>query len=266
MLYCCSNLPCHSGHKFGCDVDIPWVGIRILYPMTLQELITWVISIAVSGVYFKTKNWLLSNILGVAFSVYAIENISIGSFEISTILLCGLFFYDIFWVFATDMILTGDSVMVTVAKSLDAPIKLLFPKNAKPDFSMLGLGDIVIPGMFVALLLRFDAERANVKNYTETRFPKPYFHAGIVAYALGLCLTVMVMEYFKAAQPALLYLVPACLLSAMLMATVRKEFKALWAYDEEAPNLEHKDCNPEEKAGPSTADSTATAVESKKTS
>ena len=35
------------------------------------------------------------------------------------VLLSGLFFYDIFWVF-------GTPVMVTVAKSLDAPIKLLF--------------------------------------------------------------------------------------------------------------------------------------------
>lgn len=47
------------------------------------------------------------------------------------------------------------------AKSFDAPIKLLFPRaleegsKAMP-FSMLGLGDIVIPGIFVALILRFD--------------------------------------------------------------------------------------------------------------
>jgi minor histocompatibility antigen H13 len=57
-------------------------------------------------------------------------------------LLWGLFFYDIFWVYGTD-------VMVTVAKSLDAPIKLLFPidfTTTPPKFSMLGLGDIVIPG------------------------------------------------------------------------------------------------------------------------
>ena len=37
------------------------------------------------------------------------------------LLLSGLFFYDIFWVF-------GTPVMVSVAKSLDAPIKLLFPR------------------------------------------------------------------------------------------------------------------------------------------
>ena len=40
--------------------------------------------------------------------------------------------------------------MVTVARSFDAPVKLLFPKDifaAEFSFAMLGLGDIVIPGL-----------------------------------------------------------------------------------------------------------------------
>ena len=52
--------------------------------------------------------------------------------------------------------------MVTVAKSFDAPIKLVFPQDllenglAAKNFAMLGLGDIVIPGIFIALMLRYD--------------------------------------------------------------------------------------------------------------
>ena len=40
--------------------------------------------------------------------------------------------------------------MVTVARSFDAPVKLLFPKDifvSEYQFAMLGLGDIVIPGL-----------------------------------------------------------------------------------------------------------------------
>ena len=76
---------------------------------------------------------------------------------------------------------------------------------------MLGLGDIVIPGAFVALGLRYDYARhllsapkgqsASVGSYS-----KPYFHAGMVAYVAGLATTMTVMHVFKAAQPALLYL------------------------------------------------------------
>ena len=50
-----------------------------------------------------------------------LEKVSIGSYKIGAGLLTGLFFYDIFWVFGTD-------VMITVAKSFDGPIKILFPR------------------------------------------------------------------------------------------------------------------------------------------
>ncbi|KAK8104119.1 uncharacterized protein PG998_011152 [Apiospora kogelbergensis] len=49
---------------------------------------------------------------------------------------------------------SGDPYMVTVATKLDVPIKLVFEGPTKA--SMLGLGDIVVPGMFVGLCLRFD--------------------------------------------------------------------------------------------------------------
>lgn len=53
--------------------------------------------------------------------------------------------------------------MVTVAKSLDVPIKLMFPRPGDPDHptkapshAMLGLGDVVLPGIVIGLALRFD--------------------------------------------------------------------------------------------------------------
>jgi minor histocompatibility antigen H13 len=133
--------------------------------------------------------------------------------------------------------------MVTVAKNLDGPIKILFPRSLVPnaagklDLSLLGLGDIVIPGFFLALLLRFDAHNANVPYFPKTNihlpFPKPYFHSALFAYVLGLATTLFVMIQFNAAQPALLYLVPACLGSSLLCALVRGELKQLFEYSEE---------------------------------
>ena len=93
--------------------------------------------------------------LGFAFAVNGIELLHLNNVVTGCILLGGLFFYDIFWVF-------GTNVMVTVAKSFEAPIKLVFPQDFlekgldADNFAMLGLGDIVIPGIFIALLLRFD--------------------------------------------------------------------------------------------------------------
>ena len=103
----------------------------------------------------------------------------------------------------------GTDVMVTVAKSLDGPIKLLFPRTGtsgiwtafspnteKIEMSLLGLGDIVIPGFFLSLLLRFDAHLAEVPYFPLSihySFPKPYFHSGLLGYVIGLATTLYVM-------------------------------------------------------------------------
>merc|ERR1711897_113429 len=87
---------------------------------------------------------------------------------------------------------------------------------------MLGLGDIVIPGILVALMLRLDE---HIKPGS-----KKYFLSTFVAYILGLCGTIVVMHVFKHAQPALLYLVPACLGAPIFMALIRGDIKSMFSY------------------------------------
>jgi len=211
---------------------------------SLAGLAAFVLAAGIVYLYFfQGKHWTLNNVLGICFCLQGIERFSLGTYKIGAILLVGLFFYDIFWVFGTE-------VMVTVAKNLDGPIKLLFPRSLTPneetgkiDLSLLGLGDIVIPGFFLALLLRFDAHLAKIgttKIDIHQSFPKPYFHSALIAYVLGLITTLVVMIQFNAAQPALLYLVPACLGSSFLCATIRGEVKELLDYSEEEEEAEEK--------------------------
>jgi len=167
--------------------------------------------------YASKKHWLANNVLGLAFCIQGIEMLSLGSFKTGAILLGGLFVYDIFWVFFTP-------VMVSVAKSFDAPIKLLFPTaDAARPFSMLGLGDIVIPGIFVALALRFDVSRG-IKNR--------YFNGAFLGYAVGMAVTIIVMNWFQAAQPALLYLVPCVIGFVAVPSLWYGEVKQLLEFDE----------------------------------
>lgn len=215
----------------------PWEWSIIV---SFMEILAFVMSAAIVGwYYYQAKPWYLNNILGISFCMQGIERFSLGTYKIGAILLVGLFFYDIFWVFGTD-------VMVTVAKNLDGPIKILLPRSLAvdevtgkmKDLSLLGLGDIVIPGFFLALLLRFDAHKAAANESKKAMemhdyFPKPYFHSALAAYVAGLGLTLFIMMRFNAAQPALLYLVPACLGSSFLCAFVRGEIKELLDYSEE---------------------------------
>ena len=49
------------------------------------------------------------------------------------------------------------------------------------------------------------------------------------------CSTIIVMHTYRAAQPALLYLSPACLLAIGGTAAIRGELKAVWNFvDEDA--------------------------------
>ena len=125
--------------------------------LTISEIVALIPSIIFSYFYFKTKHFMMNNVLGISFCVQTIERVSLGSYKIGAILLAGLFFYDIFWVFGTE-------VMVTVAKSFDGPIKLLFRRSfetvvdgvvKKAEFSLLGLGDIVVPGKMLSSLLTY---------------------------------------------------------------------------------------------------------------
>ena len=120
--------------------------------------ITSVLSALIAVLYFNLvdKPWWLTNLLGFAFSYTAIQLMSPTTFWTGTLVLTSLFFYDIYFVFFTPL-------MITVATKLDIPVKLLFPRPpgadddpSKKALAMLGLGDIVIPGIMIGLALRFD--------------------------------------------------------------------------------------------------------------
>ena len=76
-----------------------------------QEPLDWsfnlpeALSLAAAGLfclwYHRQRHWLANNALGLAFSIQGIEHLSVGAVQTGVILLSGLFFYDIFFVFFT---------------------------------------------------------------------------------------------------------------------------------------------------------------------
>jgi len=165
----------------------------------------------------------LNNIIASSLAFTLIDMLRLDGFKTGCVLLTGLFFYDVWWVF-------GTPVMIDVATRLEAPIVLMWPRTLIPisGLSMLGLGDIVIPGTFVATCLRFDYSRRQRtsdmdKSASSLPFPKPYFKAALFAYMIALNTTSLVVQWFDRPQPALLYISPACIGAFLYTARRRNE-------------------------------------------
>jgi minor histocompatibility antigen H13 len=90
-----------------------------------------------------------------------------------------------------------------------------------------------VPGIFIALVLRMDVARAAAAPAGQPPAAR-YFTSAMVGYVGGLATTIAVMNLFNAAQPALLYIVPAVLGSVATRALVAGEARAVFAWSEEA--------------------------------
>jgi len=177
----------------------------------------------------------LNDCLGWGIAMASLGVLALESFAAAAALLVGLFCYDAFFVFKSD-------VMLTVATQIEAPAKFLFARlrddgDLSYPFSVLGLGDIVVPGAFVSLLREVDTDGLSADTRTSTRprtaearAESPYFFVGLAAYAFGLGGTFVANYVTRAGQPALVYIVPSLLVAALATAASRGELEQLLAY------------------------------------
>ncbi|KAI4241945.1 MAG: hypothetical protein LQ352_007351 [Teloschistes flavicans] len=121
---------------------------------------------------FIARPWYLTNVLGFAFAYSSLQLISPTTPSVGTMVLGALLLYDVYFVFFTPM-------MVAVAKQLDVPAKLVFPRPTDPakpsekQLAMLGLGDVALPGMMIGFALRLDL----YLHYLKKQMHKPIVKA-----------------------------------------------------------------------------------------
>ena len=89
------------------------------------------------------------------------------------------------------------------------------------QFTLIGLGDIVLPGLLLCFALRFDDSKGLDPRTS-------YFALTMAGYCLGLTLCEIVVGTFHWAQPAMIYLVPGTLIPFALTAYRRGELGELW--------------------------------------
>ncbi|CAB1332864.1 unnamed protein product, partial [Coregonus sp. 'balchen'] len=226
---------------------------------TLAELLAFSLSVMLVLIWVLTGHWLLMDALAMGLCVAMIAFVRLPSLKVSCLLLSGLLIYDVFWVFFSAYIFNSN-VMVKVATQpadnpldvlsrklhlgpgmgrdvprLSLPGKLVFPSSTGSHFSMLGIGDIVMPGLLLCFVLRYD----NYKKQANGEAGSPgtpgrmgrvsYFHCTLIGYFVGLLTATVASRIHRAAQPALLYLVPFTLLPLLTMAYLKGDLRRMWS-------------------------------------
>ncbi len=197
------------------------------------------------------------------------------SFKICTILLSILFFYDIFFVFITPALTSdGKSVMVEVATGggtgEQLPMVLKVPHMGKNPYnacwipySMLGFGDILVPGLLLSYCHSFDLLRETpVKAYWTLSYICEYLcylasvqngkyrtYVSCPGYWLSLLVCFAGLFLMDNAQPALLYIVPGTLVPVAALALARGEFRDFWEGDSGEEDEDEEDGTDDVAAG-----------------
>lgn len=91
-----------------------------LFETVSKYLFSPLLALLLALLYLSEKHWLLNNLFALFFTVTAIQHASLRSFTLALPVLWTLFFYDLYWVYQSE-------VMVTVARGVDLPLKLQFP-------------------------------------------------------------------------------------------------------------------------------------------
>jgi signal peptide peptidase-like protein 2B len=210
---------------------------------TVPYLVSFTVSLVVSIIWLIWRReawaWVLQDMMGFGLLLLMQKLLRLRNAKTASILLIMAFFYDIFWVFVSPLIFES-SVMVTVATGGDSgepiPMLLACPKigGGGGGLSMLGLGDIALPGLFLSFLLRYDYKRfSNHKGSDDLGalfwMKNSYFVVGVVMYIVGLAATDFALFVMQMGQPALLYLVPCTLGVTVILAYKRGDLSHMWS-------------------------------------
>ncbi|XP_073102733.1 signal peptide peptidase-like 1 isoform X2 [Elaeis guineensis] len=240
LFFCFSPYVAYIKSQF--NLMDPFVSRCCSKSFTRSQGILLLLCIGIVVAWLVSGHWVLNNLLGISICIAFVSHVRLPNIKICTLLLVCLFVYDIFWVFFSERFF-GANVMVSVAtqkasnpvhtvanslslpglqlitKKLELPVKLVFPRNlmgglipgsTAGEYMMLGLGDMAIPGMLLALVLCFDHQKnrdTEISLDTSSSKGHKYIWYGLSGYAVGLITALAAGILSQSPQPALLYLV-----------------------------------------------------------
>ena len=216
------------------------VWLPFLEQVSLSHIVCFFAGITIAAVWYALRFsglvWPLHDLMSVSLCLQILSTVRFQDIKVSTVLLSLALLYDIFWVFISPL-LFSENVMIATAtgkghtwsNTTDTPpaemipMLLVVPKvlDWAGGVTLLGLGDVVLPGLLVSFSLRVDV----IKGYG---WWGGYFGYMVCGYAVGMALAIFASMVMHMGQPALLYLVPCTLFPFLSLAYSRGELQELW--------------------------------------
>lgn len=228
-------------------IKVPFFGA-----VSYLTLIVSPFCIAFAAVWARYRDlsfaWIGQDILGIALIITVLQIVRVPNLKVGTVLLGCAFLYDIFWVFISKE-LFHESVMIVVARGDKSgedgiPMLLKIPRMFDPwgGYSIIGFGDILLPGLLIAFSLRYDwLAKKNLRS--------GYFLWAMFAYGFGLLITYVALNLMDGhGQPALLYIVPFTLGTMLTLGRKRGDLKNLWTIGEPERVCSHVQLLPTEES------------------
>ena len=192
------------------------------FDLNFFEISSFFISGLLIALYFITRHWIINDIICFCLAFTTLSFIILKSFMLCFVCLFAFFIYDTFWVFYSEKIFT-ENVMVVAATSIQIPIKIEFPilfsNNPIKNCMLLGLGDILLPGMIIKYCRRFDALKLKLdKKKPGLRKKKnkmDFYLYNLILYFISVALAMIMMFVFNHGQPVLFYISPIFILGLM---------------------------------------------------
>jgi len=229
------DLPC-LGHVTGSGATAAALGAACMLAWFLTRHQSW--------------SWVPQDVVGVLLCALFCRQIRVPSLRLAVAISAVFLVYDVIMVFLTPL-LVGSSVMIDVATAgapvavIDQgcycrlnpddwavcgagermPILFAVPRTSdyRGGFALLGLGDVVIPGLIVTLALRMDVNLAGSVRGS-------YWLTALGSYAAGLACANVAVVTTGLGQPALLYIMPFVAVGLTVAARCRGELDHVWLF------------------------------------
>ena len=201
---------------------------KLLFGINIFEIISGIISLIIVISYFITRNWILNDLICFCLSFTILSFIIFKSFILCFISLFLYFIYDTFWVFYSEKIF-NDNIMEVAATSIQIPNKIelpnFFSNNPINNCMLLGLGDIILPGVIIKYCRRFDL----IKNKIDSTFRGwSFYKYNLFLYFISVAIAMIMMFGFDHSQPVLFYISPIFIVGLMGKACYDKCFYDFW--------------------------------------